>query len=524
MSLPPLNFFNILLAAAPILVVLYLMIGLHWGGSKAGPAGWLVSVLVALLFFGAGGKLLLVAWGKAVLLAWFVLYIIWMALFLYHTVNEAGVIAIIGEELPGLAQDRPAQALLIAWLFGSFLQGATGFGVPAAVVAPLLLGMGFGADTAVTIALLGHSWAVTFGSLGSSFVSLIAATGLPGEILAGPTAALLAVCCLGCGAGVLWLVGGIAALRQRGLFMFVLTIVMSGVQWGIAQLGLWTLAAFGAGFVGLLVTIVYFLRTNRGGQSFNHRRLLQAFMPYLLLIIVIVLGELVLDDVLGVVQINPIFPEVVTGFGWLTEAGPGRSINLFGHAGALLFYTSLITLAWYLWRGKRASTSTSAWLSTGRLPRTPATYSGRLILKKTLKGSINPTIGIYALVAMALTMQHAGMTQMLAEALSNTGLLFPFLSPFIGALGSFMTGSNTNSNVVFGQLQQQTALALRLVVPIILAAQTAGGAMGGTFAPAKVIVGCSTVPGADDGRVLKLATFYSLLILAFVGLIVWLIA
>jgi lactate permease len=469
-----------------------------------------------VLFFGSGGNLLLVAWGKAVLLAWFVLYIIWMALFLYHTVNEAGVIAVIGEELPSLARDRPAQALLIAWLFGSFLQGATGFGVPAAVVAPLLLGMGFGADTAVTIALLGHSWAVTFGSLGSSFVSLIAATGLPGETLAGPTAALLAVCCLGCGAGVLWLVGGATAVRQRGLFMIVLTVVMGSVQWGIAQLGLWTLAAFGAGLVGLLVAIVYFLRTNRAGRPFDPRHLLQAFMPYLLLIVIIVLGELVLDDVLGVVQINPIFPEVVTRFGWLTEAGPGRSINLFGHAGALLLYTSLITLAWYLWRSKRSPAPL--------LPRTPAAYNGRLILQKTLKGIVKPTIGIYALVAMALTMQHAGMTQLLAEALSSTGALFPFLSPFIGALGSFMTGSNTNSNVVFGQLQQQTALALQLIVPIILAAQTAGGAMGGTFAPAKVIVGCSTVPGADDGRVLKLATFYSLIILAFVGVIVWLVA
>ena len=516
MSLPPFTFWHILLAAAPILVVLYLMIGRHWGGSKAGPAGWAVSVLVAVLFFGAGGSLLLVAWGKALLLAWFVLYIIWMALLLYHTVNEAGAIVMIGEELPGLAKDRPAQALLIAWLFGSFLQGATGFGVPAAVVAPLLLGMGFGADTAVTIALLGHSWAVTFGSLGSSFISLMAATGLPGELLAGPTAVILAICCLGCGAGVLWLVGGLTAIRQRGLLMILLTLLMGSVQWGIAQVGLYSLASFGAGFIGLAVAITYFLRSGRGGQLFDHRRLLQAFMPYLLLIVIIVLGELVLDDVLGVVQINPVFPEVVTRFGWLTEAGTGRSINLFGHAGALLLYTSLLTLGWYIWQGNR----TSAPL----LPRTPAAYNGRLILQKTLKGIVKPTIGIYALVAMALTMQHAGMTQMLAEALSNTGAVFPFLSPFIGALGSFMTGSNTNSNVVFGQLQQQTAVALQLVVPIILAAQTAGGAMGGTFAPAKVIVGCSTVPGADDSRVLKTATFYSLIILAIVGVIIWLVA
>jgi lactate permease len=530
MSLPPLNLINILLAAAPILVVLYLMIALHWSGSKAGPAGWLVSVLVAVLFFGAGGNLLLVAWAKAVLLAWFVLYIIWMALFLYHTVNEAGVITVIGEELPGLAQDRPAQALLIAWLFGSFLQGATGFGVPAAIVAPLLLGMGFAANTAVTIALLGHAWSVTFGSLGSSFVSLIAATGLPGEILAGPTAALLAICCLGCGVGVLWLVGGLAAVRQRGLFMLILTLVMGSAQWGIARLGLWTLAAFGAGLIGLLVAILYFLRTNQEDRPFDYRRLLQAFMPYLLLIMIIVLGELVLHDVLGVVQINPVFPEVVTRFGWLTAAGTGRSINLFGHAGALLLYTSLITLGWYLWRSTRSSAPPSALLracpesgeGTSLLPCPPATYSGRLILQKTLKGSISPTIAIYALVAMALTMQHAGMTQLLAEALSRSGTLFPFLSPFIGALGAFMTGSNTNSNVVFGQLQQQTAATLQLAVPLILAAQTAGGALGGTFAPAKVIVGCSTVTGADDGYVLKLATLYSFIILAVIGVVVWL--
>ena len=516
MSLPPFTLWYILLAAMPILVVLYLMIGRRWGGSKAGPAGWAMSVLIAVLFFGAGGNLLLVAWVKALLLAWFVLYIIWMALLLYHTVNEAGAIAMIGEELPGLAQDRPAQALLIAWLFGSFLQGATGFGVPAAVVAPLLLGMGFGADTAVTIALLGHSWAVTFGSLGSSFVSLMAATGLPGEVLAGPTAVILAICCLGCGAGVLWLVGGVTAVRQRGLLMISLTIVMGTIQWGIAQLGLYTLASFGAGFIGLIVAITYFLRARQGQQAFQHRRLLQAFMPYLLLIVIIVLGELILDDTLGIVQINPSFPEVATSFGWLTAAGTGRSINLFGHAGALLLYTSLLTMAWYLWQARRSSTPL--------LPRTPVAYNGRLILQKTLKGIIKPTIGIYALVAMALTMQHAGMTQMLAEALSNTGPLFPFLSPFIGALGSFMTGSNTNSNVVFGQLQQQTAMALHLVVPIILAAQTAGGAMGGTFAPAKVIVGCSTVPGADDGRVLKMATLYSLVILVIVGVVILLTA
>jgi lactate permease len=136
---------------------------------------------------------------------------------------------------------------------------------------------------------------------------------------------------------------------------------------------------------------------------------------------------------------------------------------------------------------------------------------------------VKPTIGVYTLVAMALTMEHAGMTQLLAEVLSRTGVLFPFLSPFIGALGAFMTGSNTNSNVVFSQLQQQTALVLALSIPLILAAQTTGGAIGSLFAPAKVIVGCSTVNGADEGQVLKMASLAGLAIIIVVGALVWLI-
>lgn len=515
MTLPPLNLLNVLLAAMPILVVLYLMVGRGWGGSKAGPAGWLTAVLVTLIFFGGSGQLLLVAWGKAILLALFVLYIIWMALFLYQTVNEAGAIEVIGQEMPGLAKDKPTQALLLAWVFGSFLQGATGFGVPAAVVAPLLLGLGFAADIAVVLALLGHAWAVTFGSLGSSFLSLMATTGLPGEELATPTALLLALCCLGCGLGVLWLAGGMDAVRRRGLLMLVLTTVMSAVQWGIALAGLWTVAAFGGGLAGLIVIILYLSRVASRQESSIHkldlRRLVEAFFPYWVLIAVIILGQLFFKQQLAFAMIDPVFPAVRTSFGWATSAGTGRSLNLFGHAGALLLYVTVITFFWYRWRGT---------ISVKRRD----SYDGWVIVKKTLRGSVKPTIGIYSLVAMALTMQHSGMTQILAEALSaNTGPIFPLLSPFIGALGAFMTGSNTNSNVVFGQLQQQTAAALGLSIPLILAAQTAGGAVGGLFAPAKVIVGSSTVPGADDGRVLKLATAYGLGITLVVGLTVFLI-
>jgi len=510
-TLPPLNVLNVLLATLPILVVLYLMIGRSWGGSEAGLAGWAAAMGASLLFFGANPLLLLVASGRAVLLSLFVLYIIWMALLLYHTVNEAGVITAIGRTLPGIAHDQPAQALLLAWIFGSFLQGATGFGVPAAVVAPLLLGIGFAPNTAVVAALVGHAWSVTYGSLGSSFLSLMAVTGLPGEVLAGPAALALGLCCLGCGVAVLVLTGGKTAVRQRGLFMLVLTVVMGATQWGLAVAGFWTLAALGSALAGLVAAILFLTyRTNRApAGDFAPRKLLTAFFPYLILIGVIALGQLVFQDALDRVTLNLNFPAVATRFGWSTPAGAGRSISLFGHGGALLLYASLLTYGWYRWRGPLPEART-------------ARYDGRLIWRKTVKGWIKPTIGIYTLVAMALTMEHAGMTQMLAQALSrNTGPLFPFLSPFLGALGAFMTGSNTNSNVVFGELQQQTALALNLSVPLILAAQTAGGAIGGLFAPAKVIVGCSTVPGAEEGPVLKAAVISGLLIIAVLGGVVW---
>ncbi len=494
-------------------MVLYLMIGRNWGGSKAGTVGWLTAVLISLLFFGTNLPLLLIAAGRAIFLALFVLYIIWMALLLYHTVNEAGVITAIGQEMPKLAGTRPAQALLLSWVFGSFLQGATGFGVPAAVVAPLLVGLGFAGDIAVTIALLGHAWAVTYGSLGSSFISMIATTGLTGAELASEAAIILGVCTLATGAGVLWLAGGWQAVQKQWWYLLVIGLLMAVTQWVLAIAGLWTLAAFGGGLAGLIVSIVYFSRVarnhKRAGEDFDARKLLWAFFPYGILVVIVVVGQLALGDVLDFLVIAPPFGATETSFGWTVAAGPARSIDVFGHAGALLLYTSLVVFAWYRWKGPL-------------LTKTKETYNGRSIWQKTLKGSIKPTIGVYTLVAMALTMQHAGMTQMLAEALSaNTGPVFPLLSPLIGALGAFMTGSNTNSNVVFGQLQQQTAVALNLSVPIILAAQTAGGAIGGLFAPAKVIVGCSTVPGVDEGRVLKLATLAGLSIVLLIGIVTW---
>jgi lactate permease len=242
----------------------------------------------------------------------------------------------------------------------------------------------------------------------------------------------------------------------------------------------------------------------------NSRSLMIALFPYLLLTIIIIIGQLILEEPLSVITLDPIFPEVSTSFGWQTAKGPGRAISLFGHAGALLLFTSILSFIWFRSRGAFVENKD---------------YRFSKIASKTARSSVNSTIGIITLVAMAVTMQHAGMTQLLAQALSlSLGPIFPSLSPFIGALGAFMTGSNTNSNVVFGQLQMETAVTLGLSVALILASQTAGGAIGSLFAPAKVIVGASTVEGAIEGQVLKRAFGYGLLILTILGIVVFILS
>jgi len=147
---------NFLLASLPILLILILMVGFRWGAARAGGVGYLSALLISVVFFGAGPELLAYAHAKALLLTIDVLLIIWAAFLLYRVADEAGAIQTIGSALPYLTPDRVMQALLIGWVFASFLQGVGGFGVPVAVIAPILVGLGFSPLTAVVIPSIGH--------------------------------------------------------------------------------------------------------------------------------------------------------------------------------------------------------------------------------------------------------------------------------------------------------------------------------------------------------------------------------
>jgi len=505
-----------LLAFSPILTVLVLMIGFRWGGVKAGPIGCLVAMGVAAAHFGAGWELVFYAQLKGVLLTLFVLYIIWMALLFYHVADEAGAVQAIGVGLPRLTADRALQALLLGWIFSSFLQGVGGFGVPVAVIAPLMLGLGFPRVAAVVIPSLGHAWAISFGSLGSSFYAMMAATGLSGAELAPWAGIMLGLCCLTCGAAVLWVAGGPRALRQGLIPLILVGMSMAIVQYAVVTSGFWELGSLIGVLVGLALCLLLFRLPRFQGKAAQPIAanpqpvtipLRLALVPYALLVLVIIGGQLVgpVKAFLGQVVLRVEFRELSTSKGWITPAETGRTIDLFGHAGALLFYASVLSYLLLHWKGHYRPDA------LGRITR------------NTVRRALRSSIGIATMVGMSVVMQHAGMTRALAEGVAEAvGNAFPLASPFIGALGAFMTGSNTNSNVVLGSFQQDAAVLLGLNVPIILAAQTAGAAMGSVFAPAKVIVGASTVGlGGQEGPVLKKVMAYGLVLVAVISLATW---
>jgi lactate permease len=509
-----------LLALSPIIAVLILMVGLRWGGSRAGPVGWLVALLAALFFFGATPTVILYSQVRAAFLSLYVLYIIWMALLLYHVVNEAGAIEVIGDTVSRLTRDRVLQLLILSWAFSSFLQGVAGFGVPIAVVAPLLIGMGFSPVVSVAAVAIGHSWSVTFGDIASSFQALIAASGLEGQALAPWSACFLGLACFGCGMGAVHVYLGTRGLRRAAVAVVLMGAAMALTQYWLAVSGLWNVAGFMAGLAGLAAGAVAGrlpiyrqgdgepLEIQRSQGRQERPAPLMAITPYLILVLFVTAAELVepIHHALNQVAITVYLPRVSTALGWVTQAGPARSISIFGHAGALLGYTCL--LGYLIFR-------LGGYYQPGTLGR---------MWKGTLSSAVPSTIGIASMVGMAMIMDHSGMVHLLARGISEgVGSTFPVFSPLIGTLGAFMTGSNTNSNVVFAPLQKTTAELIGISSLVVLGAQTTGGALGSMLAPAKIIVGCSTAGLAGrEGQVLRKTLPYGMLIAGCIGLVAWL--
>jgi lactate permease len=503
------------LSILPILLILVLMAGFNLSAEKAGLIGYLACVLIGVIFFGVTVPILSYGHLRGLWFAIDVLLIIWSAYLFYLVIDEAGIVQILERRLPEIAPSQGMQAFALGWIFASFLQGVGGFGVPVAVIAPILITLGFSPLQAVLIPSVGHGWGVTFGSLGSSFRALLAISGHPIFPLNVITAVMLACSCVLSGWICLLLVNGWRELRRSfgwvtstGLVMGLFLIL--GVWWGVWNLG--TFLGALAGLLWFLFWVRYFYNHQRIDRN-TLRELGAAFAGFGVLIVVIFAVNFVplLKTLLEQVKFTLMLPPLETGQNRLNlaphliKAGKAGEIAIFSHPGVVLFYAIVLIVFWYAYQG--------------RLERDSIGRVGR----KLLRGLIPTTIGVWAMVTMSSLMEMSGMTDAIAQGLSVWfAKFYPLAALLIGAVGAFMTGSNTNSNVLFAILQMQTARILGYPTALILAAQTAAASIGSTLAPAKIIVGTSTTGlRGKEGDILRRLFPIVLFQILFLGLIVY---
>ena len=493
-------------ALVPILVVILLMIVFHWGSHQAGPMAWLVCLVIAVAAFGLNWNAWIVSQLKGLVLSLYVLLVIWPALFLYMVVNEMGGMRALVLALESIFVQRELLWLVLAWTVSAMVEGLTGFGLPIAIVAPMLVGIGVEPVLAVAVVAIGHAWAVGFGSLGLGLQTLGAVTRIDPALLAPASALLLSAGGLGCGLAVMLLL----KQWQRWPMILTLSVLMGTVFYGLTLLGLISLAVFTAGLTGTLGAYFWqHLFVKKGTPVVEKQAaspaLKGALAGYGFLISLMLLTGLItpLRSLFSGLVVAPIFPEVVTRSGLVTPGGAVITVQPLLYSGSML---ALATLFSYFLYRRWNLLPQGAW---------------RVTALNTWRAAAPTSLGILAMVGLSTMMDHSGMTQLLARGLAQvTGPVFPLFSPLVGMLGTFTTGSNNNSNVLLAPLQKNVALLLKLDPRLLVSAQTAGGSLGSMTAPAKIVVGCGTVGIIGrDGEVLKRTLPYGAVIGLGVGLL-----
>ncbi|HZK18159.1 MAG TPA: L-lactate permease [Clostridia bacterium] len=517
----PLNLLTWCLALLPILLVLTLMIVFKWSGTRAGSLAWVLTMLIAFTAFKADQKVLAFANVKGILMTTFALYIIWGALFLYHVVNHVGGVRLIGETLARNVRDKTLQLVLAGICFPTFLQAVAGFGVPTAVAAPLLMALGFGAATSVTIATLGHIWSITFGSMAASYVVLQLAADLSPVPLAPWTAIYTGIACILCSYMAIHAWGGWQKVSSGFLKTIIPILAMVIVQGIFAMAGYYTIAVLTGSIVGMVIVFVLSKLLNNNGvnalpdlkggtdtaagpQKGKQLTVPLAFLPYVYLISLVILVGFIpgFEAALqSLVKLELSFPAYKTGYGWFTEATIYGKTTLLGHPGSYVAIAGLLGIITYIISGHMKLKETKD------------------IWTKLVKSAVPSSTATTAMVMMALVMLESGMTQTLARGVVNaTGGAYPLFAPVVGVLGGFITGSNVNSNVMFGAFQRQIAELLGLSIYIAGAAQTIGGSIGSVISPAKLILSASTVGLVGrEGQIVKKLLTYCLIVTLMLG-------
>jgi lactate permease len=531
-----------LAAAVPLVVLLGLLAYAGWSGLRAALAGLAAAMLIACFVFGMPGDAVAMAAVHGALFGLFPIgWIVVTAMFLYRLSGEAGAIEVMKRSVTGLSADHRLQALLIAFSFGAFLEGAAGFGAPVAISAALMVGAGFPAVEAACLALIANTAPVAFGALGTPIITLAKVTGLDERAISAMAGHQLPFFSLLVPA---WMVCTMAG--WKGLVGVWPAVLVCGASFAITQFAMATFVGAAlvdvVGGVVSLVAVAVFLRCWRPASIWRHddgwnhaapsqtvparesypvSRIAWAWMPWVFLSIAVFLWgvppvKAVLDG-RGLSVPLPrevVAPEFPVPFldGRVAKVPPATRepqeieravyrLNWLSAAGTGILVAAVVSIPWLgiSWR--------RAWC----------------IWWENLRGLSTSLGTIAAMLALAFVTRFSGTDVTLGIALTGTGAAYPFFAPLLGWLGVALTGSDTSSNAMFGSLQRVTAEQLDLDPLLICTANSTGGVMG-KMIDAQSIVVSATATGThrQEGTILRRVFPHSLALAGLMGLLVWL--
>lgn len=530
----PVNLFTWILAALPIITLLILMVKFQWGADKAAPVGLIISFLSAVTIYKSSLYLILLESLKGIWSAVTVLLIVWTAILLYEVVNEAKAFEVFKHGMQKVSPNELIQVLSFGWVFVSFLMGITGFGVPVAIGAPLLVGIGVAPIWAVFIPLIGHAWGNTFGTLAVAWDALVLQTNLESnpELLLRTalwTAIFIWIWNFISGVAICWFYGKKEGLKKGLPAVILISVIQGGGQLIMSQINQ-TLAAFIPSCIALIV-VLFLGKTKMYGSEWRledsrimdrsktmessgnypkDMKINQAFVPYYTLTIITLFILLIkpVKNFLSQLSLGFSFPETSTGYGFVNQAVDKFSpLSPFTHAAVFLALSSFIGYRYY---------KKNNWVEVG---------SGKKVIKQSLDKTIPSGVAVIGFIIMSRIMGGTGQTVVLAEGIASVfGKGYVLLSPVVGMLGSFMTSSNMASNILFGEFQLATSNILKLDSALLLAAQTAGGAIGNTICPGNIILGTTTAGIlGQEGIILKKILPITISAAAIIGVIMFLV-
>ena len=538
------------LAFLPILAALVLMVGLRWPATRAMPVAWLMAALIAVLIWQNPFGYVLAMTIEGLHTAVGILIIVFGAILILMTLRESGAMETIQSGMQGVSGDMRIQAIIIGYMFAAFIEGAAGFGTPAALAAPLLLALGFPPLAAAIICLTFNTFPVTFGAVGtpivlgldylqpyidgsafSSHIAFQAAVTKWASLMHLPMTILLPIFMLGFitrifGPNRSWR-DGLKAWKFCLFAAVAFSIPFMAFAWflgpefpsligGLIGLGV---VAWGAkkGIAMPSDTFTFGSQKNwlpewigsvtvEEGHEYKARMSqFKAWMPYMLIGVILVLTripELGLQDLL-----------LSVSFGWESILGykeASGSIDILYLPGTIPFIlVALLCIAIYRMGSTQVYTAWKDAIKRMKNPAIALAFAVGMVAIFQGSGVDNPNLNPNDFASMPLS---------LAEAVAGiAGQSWPFFAGFIGGIGGFITGSNTVSNLLFAEFQWGMAAQLDLPRQIIVAAQGVGGAFGNMICIHNIVAVCAVVGLAGrEGDILR-KTFWPFL---FYGVIV----